>query len=311
MQVFSAVSPGGEEFILRMYKMPRAVPPRSDDRVHTNSALRSPETLRQQLAWLSDLRRETGLLVPEPVSASDGSLVGRVSAEGVSEGRHYTLLRWVSGKHKGEDLTPADLSQVGSFMARLHGHAERYPMGEEDALPRWDWHWPFGESAPLWSVGENFYSVEQMEVFEQVAWSVRQDLEELGYGRDVFGLIHRDLNLRNILFQNDTVGAIDFDLCGMGHYLLDLAVTMTITPLQPRHKDRIEQMREALLEAYRSERSLPENYRKYLKTFNVMRRMAAINRQIELLSSPATRHEARGGDRFLHNSMRWLQRNYL
>lgn len=311
VQVFRVVSPGGEVLALRLYRMPRAEPPRSDARASTGFALRSPQTLRQQLAWLSALRRETGLLVPEPVPAADGSLVGRVSVEGAPEVRHYALLRWVSGRHKGEDLTPADLSLVGSFMAWMHDHAERHRAGEEDALPRWDWHWPFGDSAPLWSAGEIFYSAEQIGVFEEVARSVWQDLQELGYGRDVFGPIHRDLNLRNIVFQNGTVGAIDFDLCGLGHYLLDLVVTMTVTPLQPRREDDIERMREALLEGYRSERSLPENYRKYLKTFNAMRRVAVINRRIELLSSPATRHEARGGHRFLQNSLTWLRRNYL
>ena len=306
-QVFRVVSPTGDEFALRMYGLPPADVPASDVRVRTGSALRSPETLRQQLAWLYALRRETNLHVPEPIRTADGSLVGHTSVRGIAETRHFALLRWVSGIHKQEDLTPEDLALVGSFMARLHDHAERYSGGEEAALPLWDWHWPFGESAPLW--GGAFYSPEQMEVFEEVARRVRRDLQEIGYGRDVFGPIHRDLNLRNIVFQNGTVGAIDFDLCGFGHYLLDLAATMTLAPLQPRHEDRIEPMREALLEGYQRERPLPENYRKHLETFNVMRRVAAVNRQIELLSSPATSREARGR-RFLTNSVTWLRRNY-
>lgn len=307
-QVFRVVSPTGEEFALRMYRLPGENASRPDARGRTGAALRSPETLRQQLAWLTSLKRETGLVVPEPVRAADGSLVGRVFEEETLEARHFVLVRWVPGRHKREDLTPADLGLVGSYMARLHDHAERRSAGDEDALPRWDWHWPFGESAPLW--GGAFYSGEQMEVFEEVARRVRRDLEELGYGREVFGPIHRDLTLRNIVFQNGTVGAIDFDLCGLGHYLLDLAATMTLAPLQPRHEDRIEPMREALLEGYQRERPLPENYRKHLETFNVMRRVAAVNRQIELLSSPATSREARGR-RFLTNSVTWLRRNYL
>lgn len=262
----------------------RADASRPGDRIRTGPALRSPETLAQQLRWLSALRRETDLLVPEPVRAADGSLVGYVSEEEILQTGHFVLVRWVPRVHKQEDLTPEGLSLVGSFIARLHDHAERYPAGEEAALPRWDW--PFGESAPLW---DGTYSPEQMEVFEKVARRVRRDLQELGYGRDVFDPIHRDLNLRNIVYQNGTVGAIDFDLCGLGHHLLDLAATMTLAPLQPRHGARIEPMREALLEGYWRERSLPENYRKHLDTFTVMRRVAAFNRQIELLSSPASR----------------------
>jgi Ser/Thr protein kinase RdoA (MazF antagonist) len=307
-QVFRVVSAAGEEFALRMYRLPKENALCPDARGRTGATLRSPETLREQLAWLAALRHETDLLVPEPVRAADGSLVGHVFEEETLEARHLVLVRWVSGRHKREDLTPSDLELVGSFMARLHDHAEQYPGDEQTALPVWDWHWPFGESAPLWSRGEAFYSGEQMEVFEESARRVRRELEELGYSRDVFGVIHRDLNLGNLVFQNGIVGAIDFDLCGLGHYLLDL--TSTITALRPVHADRFGEMREALLEGYGRVRALHPQYRRYIETFTAMRRVAAVNRQIELLSSPATRHEARGR-RFLINSVTWLRRNYL
>jgi Ser/Thr protein kinase RdoA (MazF antagonist) len=279
-----------------------------DPRLRTTVKLRSLETLRKQLTWLSVLGRETDLLVPEPVFLPDGSLVGHVSVEGVPERRHCTLVRWVPGRHKREDLTPADLSLVGSYLAGLHDHAERYRVPGPSALPRWDWLWPFGESAPLWSKGEVFYSAEQMVVFEEAAQRVRRDLEELGYGNEVFGLVHRDLNLNNLVFGDGTVGAIDFDLCGLGHYLLDIATVLA--GLRPLHADRIERLREALLEGYEREHRLPSGYREYFETFAVMRRVAAVNRNLELLSSADTRHEARGY-RFLQNTVTWHRRNYL
>ncbi len=310
-QVFRVELPTGEELALRMYGTPRAARGESrpdDPRLRTTVKLRSPETLREQLTWLSALARETDLLVPEPVPALDGSLVGHVSVEGVPERRHCTLVRWVPGRHKRESLTPVDLSLVGSYLAGLHDHAERYRIPAPSVLPRWDWHWPFGESAPMWSEGETFYSAEQMVVFEETAQRVRRDLEELGYGNEVFGLVHRDLNLNNLLFGDDTVGAIDFDLCGLGHYLLDLATILAA--LRSLHTHRIEWLREALLEGYERERSLPRGYRKYFGTFTVMRRVAALNRDLELLSCEATRYQARG-HRFLRNTVTWLRRNYL
>jgi Ser/Thr protein kinase RdoA (MazF antagonist) len=310
-QVFRVELPTGEKFALRMYGTPRAAREelRSDDpRLRTTLKLRSLETLREQLTWLSVLGRETDLLVPEPMPLPDGSLVGYVSVEGVPECRHCTLVRWVPGRHKREDLTLVDLSLVGFYLARLHDHAERYRTPDPSVLPRWDWHWPFGESVPLWSKGEAFYSAEQMTVFEETAQRVRRDLEELGYGNEVFGLVHRDLNLNNLMFGDGTVGAIDFDLCGLGHYLLDLATILGA--LRSLHTHRIEWLREALLEGYERERSLPMGYRKYFGTFSVMRRVAALNRDLELLSGEATRYQARG-HRFLRNTVMWLRRNYL
>ena len=41
-----------------------------------------------------------------------------------------------------------------------------------------------------------------------------------------FGLIHSDLHCENFLFHNGVVRAIDFDDCGWGFHLYDLAVTL-------------------------------------------------------------------------------------
>jgi Ser/Thr protein kinase RdoA (MazF antagonist) len=308
-QVFRVTSPTGEEFALRMYGLPHAdVETRSPDvGLRTGATLRSPDALRAQLTWLSALASETDLLVPEPVRTLEGSLVGHVSVEGVPGERHFTLVRWVSGRSKKEDLSPADFALAGSFVGRLHRHAARYASAEDAALPRWDWYWPFGDSVPLWSIGEVFYSSEQMAVFEAAARRVREDLEALGEGRDVFGVIHRDLGLDNLVFRDGTVGAIDFDLCGLGHYLLDVAAA--IASLRPFHVERLDLMCESFFEGYDRERPLPAGYRRHLRTFDVMRRVAAINRQISLLS--AGDDEETRGDRFLRNSVTWLRRNYL
>jgi aminoglycoside phosphotransferase (APT) family kinase protein len=49
----------------------------------------------------------------------------------------------------------------------------------------------------------------------------------LGERREVFGPIHCDLNLSNLVFSRAGVGVLDFDLSGLGHYLLDLAALRT------------------------------------------------------------------------------------
>ena len=44
----------------------------------------------------------------------------------------------------------------------------------------------------------------------------------------------------------------------------------------------------ASLEGYKRERSLPEDYQRYLTTFDTMHNVAVVNRQLVLLSSEAT-----------------------
>lgn len=328
IQVFRVVHPSRGEFALRMYSAP---PVDSDAKGGGNATrLRSPETLRSQLLWLKALGRETDLLVPEPVPLANGSLVDYVSFDDLPlrhrflrrvwsryratyhpahPGRFCVLLKWVPGEHKrGEDLTPADISLLGSYIARLHRHAEQYPLSEDAAFLSWDWEWAFGESVPLWKKGEAFYSSSEMAVFEKAARRARQDLENLGCDSHVFGIIHRDLNLDNLVFNGRRVGAIDFDMSGLGHYVLDLAVPLH--GLRLNCSNRFEPMREALFEGYERICRLPHNYEALLKTFATMLRIASINRDLELLASEATRRQSRGPD-FLRNSVLWLQSNYL
>lgn len=324
-QVFRVVSPTEGEFVLKTYEARPAGhdTPRPGAGFSTGAGLRSPETIQFQLLWLTALRRETGLLVPEPVPTVDGSLVGYVSFLDLSRrrellrrvwrgqretyhlgrpGRLCVLLRWVPGRHK-RDPRPEDLAAIGCFVAKMHRHADRYPAPGGASLPRWGWDWAFGEAASLWSTGGRFYSAAEMEVFRATARRAGESLRELGEDGAAFGLIHRDLKPDNLVFHDGEVGAIDFDLWGRGHYLLDLAVMLE--SLKVHHRDNYEPLRTAFLEGYERERSLPAGYPRHLRTFTAMLTTASVNRTLELLGSRATAHQARG-PRFPSNAVKRL-----
>ena len=253
---------------MKMYAMPPRVGEgeRSDDRYRTGLGLRSPETIEAQLVWLSALWRETDLTVPEPVSLPDGSLVGEVSFADLPPLRtlrrrvstrhrelyppnqppwHFVLLRWVPGERE-EDPTAADPSRVGRLAAALHDHAEGYRPPDASALPRRDWCWPFGASAPLWGEGEAFYSSGGLAVFGEASRRVRENL--------LFG--GPDASPRQ------TVGTADFGQCGLGHYLFALVVLLRTLGARwrcagssPELSD--ERVLGSLLAGYKSARGLP------------------------------------------------------
>jgi Ser/Thr protein kinase RdoA (MazF antagonist) len=100
----------------------------------------------------------------------------------------------------------------------------------------------------------------------QKVWAT---LREWGQGPDVFGLIHADLHHRNFLFHRGIASAIDFDDCGYGHWLYDLAVPLTA--LQQRRDYRA--LREALLRGYHRRRSLSAEQEGLLDTFMALRRI--------------------------------------
>jgi Ser/Thr protein kinase RdoA (MazF antagonist) len=263
--------------------------------------------------WLSALGRETDLLVPEPVPTPDGLLMDHVSYYPQHPGRYCCLLRWVPGEHKGAaGYAPADISLLGSYVAGLHNHAQSYQVPKGAAFPRWGWKRVFGKAVPLWSAGEAYYSAGEMEMFRAVAQRVREDLDRLGKGPEVFGLIHRDLSFDNVIFDGERVGAIDFDLCGHGHYPFDLAVVLHTVGRHHaaghRGAGQLEQLRESLFEGYERARALPDAQRESIDSFDVLVRVGDVNRRLKLLSSEDTSSQDRQAILgFLRNVASWLR----
>jgi len=248
----------------------------------------SEDMLWSMLVWLRTLA-DVGLAVPKPVRSADGTLLVPVSTE--AGRRLCTLSSKVPGEQRQRrDLQPEDLRPVGREMARIHLQAERFSPPEEFTRLTWGWEWVFGDEASLWRTGGSVYSEIEMQVLEVATELARTDLEDLGTGPEVFGLIHRDLTLSNLLFHDEGVHIIDFDRCGWGYYLFDLAVTLST--LGPNDR-RGSALRFALLEGYQEERRLPDDYRRYLATFVVMRLASRINWGLQAPAShPAPRQQA-------------------
>ena len=83
------------------------------------------------------------------------------------------------------------------------------------------------------------------------------------------GLIHADLHQENFLFHQGAVRAIDFDDCGWGFHLYDLAVTLS----EIHGRARYPHLRDSLLDGYSRHRSLPPDPDIHLGALIMMRRL--------------------------------------
>ena len=254
VDVSSASRTDGRRFVLRIY--------------HPDAY--DAASVAVELAWLAALCRETELVVPEPVPARDGAL--RVSAEAadVPEPRACALFRWVDGRRLKARLSARALERVGRFVAKLHRHAEQYIPPTGPSGQSWSWERVFGDGSVVGPASTDpLLAPEQRAVFTAVAELLRDAMEELGAAPDVFGLIHADLHSSNYLFLGKEVRAIDFEDCGPGYYLYDLAVT--IDELEAELADRAPELRAALLRGYREVRPLSERHEALLDLFVAMR----------------------------------------
>ncbi len=227
-----------------------------------------------ELVWLRSLRHDAGLVVPDPIPADDGALISEVRIVGDTEAWRCVLSAWVPGRRFSVGLTPTHLEGVGRFMGRMHRHAAAFVPPPGFMRPRWDWERLFGAASVLGATKRDlFFGAADLAVFAALARQADGVMRALGKEPQVFGLIHSDLHQGNYLFQGRNVHAIDFDECGFGHYLFDMAVTLFAL----RRREDYAPLRAAFLRGYRREHALTERDEQYLEIFLVLRVVDFVN----------------------------------
>jgi Ser/Thr protein kinase RdoA (MazF antagonist) len=227
--------------------------------------LDSVAAIRSEIAWLQAVRNDTDLAVPEPVAARDGALTVTVEAGGKT--RVCSVLRWMDGRFHETSARPVHMVRLGEAMACLHEQADAWRPPVGFVRIRWDHETFFGNvmvygdtpAAGCWEllpeeVRARFRTVDDRMV-------------DIIAGAGDTGLIHADLHLGNALFHRGAVRLIDFDDCGTGPRLYDLAVALW----ELRDRPDYPAFRDALLSGYRAGRDVDAGY---LDDFIALRQVA-------------------------------------
>jgi Ser/Thr protein kinase RdoA (MazF antagonist) len=231
--------------------------------------------LWSQCQWLQALIRDTRLLVPKPIVDLSGRLVG--SGEHDNRRFYCTLTEWVAGQPRFRQNGPGVevLRRVGRFMAALHTHGQNYKTPPGFRCPRWDWSGLFGRFS-LWAPDRSpRIDRSTLRFFDEVMKRAKLTMKTLGYGPDVFGLIHGDLIQSNYVVHGNRVGAVDFGDFGLGHFLYDMAVTLLmLKPFDPHGRQR-----KSFIDGYRKIRPLTLEHESLLDVF-IAARAVALSRWI-------------------------------
>lgn len=205
----------------------------------------SKREIESELSWLDALREETGIIVPTSIPNKTGErvvevLVGKGSMQ--SALRHVVLFDWVEGEMPTSDIDPAAFRRLGRITAGLHNHARGWqrPEGfnriiwDHDSMVGPNGHWGDWREAP-------HLDADGATVIAAAMRDVGLRLARFGKGADRYGLIHADLRLTNLLLQGDDTRAIDFDDCGMGWFMHDLAAAISFEEHHPSAPDWVAQ----------------------------------------------------------------------
>jgi Ser/Thr protein kinase RdoA (MazF antagonist) len=259
-----ATAPDGRDrFLLRVHR-----PARHGRNVDSAAAIGS------ELVWLTALRAGTDLRVPAPFRTVDGKLTTVAASPDVPEPRVCSVLRWMDGRLHAAAPRPVHLRRLGSAMARLHNHAAQWQVPPGFVRIRWDWETFFGDTmvygginaAEVWDLLPG----DLRHRFARVATGLRRVMTHLGEGPGTFGLIHADLHLGNTLFWRDEVRVIDFDDCGFGYWVYDIAVSLW----ELRYRNDYPDFRSALIDGYTGHRPLPPGALTHLDDFIAAREVA-------------------------------------
>jgi Ser/Thr protein kinase RdoA (MazF antagonist) len=223
------------------------------------------DVVASELVWLAALDREARLPVPAPVTTPEGGLVATVTTPNVPNGRVVSLLRWLDGRKIQKGLRPSHLAALGRAVAQLHEFAAVWKPPKRFTRFTWDWDAQLGGSMFEHSREELIASMPRkfQEPFEIVSQKAKRAMLSLGTGADAFGMIHADLYPENVLFHNGQAYPTDFEDCGFGYWMWDIAVALCKWAWDKNW----EPMRDAFYDGYSQVRALPESQWKLLDLF--------------------------------------------
>lgn len=245
--VYRVDTPQRRRFVLRLHTARR----------HTR------RTLDAELTWLAYLSSHLPGAVPQPRPARSGQWTVEVDAGDVAP-LLCSLLSWTEGTPLGEgvEFSREQAAQAGRLLAQMHRLAERFLPPPDFERPRYDapyfrqcWLDLRQElTAGLWSQER----AETLHASLEALYTHLGDWQALPGGH---GLIHADAHPGNFVQQDGSLGLLDWDRCGWGPFLLDLAgVTLAL--------DQTE--RDVFLAEYARVRLLPPGLALPLRALRVL-----------------------------------------
>ena len=233
-------------------------------------------SLLSELQWMAMLR-ERGISVPEPVASLNGNLVERVSNQASHTERHVDVLGWMRGAPLGKSgvalaFSPTRLERIfhelGIVMARMHVASDSWQRPEGFVRPAWDKEGLVGDK-PFWGKFWQLPSMtaEQSALIQMARVRAAHDLNAYSAGGGGYGLIHADLVRENVFVSDTGVSLIDFDDCGFGWRVFDIATAL----YKNRYEPAYPAIEASLLAGYQTVRKFPAEELAALPLFTLLR----------------------------------------
>ncbi|MEQ6899998.1 phosphotransferase [Nocardioides sp. YIM 152588] len=226
-------------------------------------------SIHSELAWMDRLREDAGITTPEVVPTASGD---RVVDLGEGESARFvvafTLVDGVTGEEAADRLS---MTELGRITAGMHRHVASWTAPEEFDRFSWDVEECLGTAA-RWGTYADGPGVAPADLpaLGAAAARVRERLAAYGRAADRYGLIHADLRLANLMIDPaSALTVIDFDDCGYGWFVYDLAAAISWLEHEPDTAAAVA----AWLDGYQQVRPLSAEDLAMIPTFVMLRRL--------------------------------------
>ncbi len=125
--------------------------------------------------------------------------------------------------------------------------------------------------------GKKVISERDLALFTATAQKVRAEMQAIPQDAENYGLIHGDFQQTNYLFHKGEVRVIDFEDCGWGYYLFDIAKALSLFEVGDGDRPANPAMRDAFFKGYDRIRPLRTAYEQRLKVILAIRFMIRMN----------------------------------
>lgn len=234
-------------------------------RININST-RTLQNMRAEIEWVRHLNRTSGIHTPTPIATlKDDYIVFGVHSDSGRELKGV-MYSWLEGEELGDEPTLSQLHEVGKSIAIFHQESTDFSLSAESSLPTFnDFFWSTEDY--LFSQ-KSLLSDQDRNLIQEAHVLIMQFTDDL-YATSPVHIIHADFHGWNLMWNEDRLSIFDFDDCGFGLEVQDLAVAMY-------YLDTPEQ-EAALLAGYKSVKSLPEYSEDAMKALLLQRRLMLLN----------------------------------
>jgi len=163
----------------------------------------------------------------KPIYNNSNNFVSIGEASGIS--KPVSMLSWIDSPIIGHQVNDLSLfEKLGKLIATIHNQLAEWQKPADFQRPVLDADGLIGKNGAFGyaNLGYRYFDRETVNLFESVYNRLIDFQSVAGKETNIFGIIHSDLHLKNVIFHQNSLIPIDFDDSGYGYYIYDLAVIL-------------------------------------------------------------------------------------